>query len=177
LPADRRRSRLERPVRRGSDGHPDQLHVEARLPGRKGQRLRPREHDLDPDLPHRRDDLGRQLLEDQGAGEPQMSTLDQPIARPAAEAQPEARKLVPRRRPPLRDTWWRHLVAWVAIVISLFPVAYIFSAAFSANASLEGSSLIPAHVTLENFRHLFYGSKAVSEQIFASVHYWRWYAN
>ena len=106
-----------------------------------------------------------------------MSTLDQPIARPAAEAQPEARKLVPHKRPPFRDTWWRHLVAWVAIAVSLFPVAYIVSAAFSTNAALEGSSLIPSQVTLANFDHLFNGSKAVSEQIFSSVHYWRWYAN
>jgi arabinogalactan oligomer / maltooligosaccharide transport system permease protein len=106
-----------------------------------------------------------------------MSTLEQPIPRAAAEAEPQARKLAPRKRPPFREVWWRHLVAWVSIVICLFPVAYILSAAFSADASLEGSSLIPASLTLDNFRHLFFGSKAVSEQIFASVHYWRWYLN
>jgi arabinogalactan oligomer/maltooligosaccharide transport system permease protein len=106
-----------------------------------------------------------------------VSSLEQPSARAAVEAQPVARKLTPHKRPPIRDTWWRHLVAWIAIVVSLFPVAYIVSAAFSTNAALEGSSLIPSHVTLANFDHLFNGSKAVSEQIFSSVHYWRWYMN
>ena len=43
--------------------------------------------------------------------------------------------------------------------------------------SLTGSSLIPQHVTLVNFTHLLHGSKAVSEQIFSSVHYARWYLN
>jgi arabinogalactan oligomer / maltooligosaccharide transport system permease protein len=107
-----------------------------------------------------------------------LSTIDQPIAQPAAQAEPAVvAKRAPHRRPPLKDTWWRHLVALVAIAISLFPVAYIISAAFSADASLTGTSLIPQHVTLANFDHLFNGSKAVSEQIFSSVHYWRWYAN
>ena len=38
----------------GSHGHPDQLHVQARLRGGQGQRLRARERRLDPDLLHRR---------------------------------------------------------------------------------------------------------------------------
>jgi arabinogalactan oligomer/maltooligosaccharide transport system permease protein len=106
-----------------------------------------------------------------------MSTVDQPVPVAAAQAAARAEKLSPHKRPPFREVWWRHVVAWVAIVICLFPVAYIVSAAFSSNASLEGSSLIPAHLTLDNFRHLFFGSKAVSEQIFSSVHYGRWYLN
>ena len=54
-----------------------------------------------------------------------MSTVDQPIPLPTAEAKPRAKKLVPHRRPPFRDVWWRHLVAWIAIAVSLFPIAYI----------------------------------------------------
>jgi arabinogalactan oligomer/maltooligosaccharide transport system permease protein len=105
-----------------------------------------------------------------------MSTLEQPIARAAAEA-PGVLTRKSRNRPSLRDTWWRHLIAIIAVVVSLFPVAYIVSAAFDANASLTGSSLIPAHLTLHNFGNLLHGSKAVSEQIFSSVHYGRWYLN
>ncbi len=90
-----------------------------------------------------------------------MSTLEQPIAQAAAQAQPTVK--VPKSRPPFRDTWWRHLVALVAIAVSLFPIVYVLSAAFSADASLTGSSLIPAHLTLDNFDKLFNGSKAVSE--------------
>ena len=108
-----------------------------------------------------------------------MSIYEQPVAQAAAQAKAPARtkKLSPHPRPSFKETWWRHLVAWLAIVVSLFPIAYIVSAAFSADASLTGSSLIPQHVTLVNFTHLFHGSKAVSEQIFSSVHYWRWYLN
>jgi arabinogalactan oligomer / maltooligosaccharide transport system permease protein len=101
-----------------------------------------------------------------------MSTVEQVAG---AGAKVATRKV--KKRPKWKDTWWRHLIAWVAIAISLFPVAYIISAAFSANASLTGSSLIPSNLTLENFSHLINGSKAVSEQIFSSVHYARWYLN
>src|SRR5439155_6524587 len=94
-----------------------------------------------------------------------------------AVAEPRAAERRVRKRPRWKDTWWRHLVAILAVVVSLFPIAYIVSAAFSANASLTGSTLIPSHVTLVNFTHLIHGSKAVSEQIFSSVHYGRWYLN
>ena len=55
-------------------------------------------------------------------------------------------------RPLLAGTWWRHLIAIVAIVFAVFPVAYIASAAFSADGTLTGASLIPRDVTLDNFR-------------------------
>jgi arabinogalactan oligomer/maltooligosaccharide transport system permease protein len=101
-----------------------------------------------------------------------MSTVEQAAG---SGVQVATRKV--KRRPKWRDTWWRHLIAWVAIAISLFPIAYIVSAAFNADASLTGSSLIPSKLTLLNFRHLIFGSKAVSEQIFSAVHYGRWYLN
>jgi arabinogalactan oligomer/maltooligosaccharide transport system permease protein len=81
------------------------------------------------------------------------------------------------RRPPLPENWWRHLVALAAVAIALFPILYILSASINRDPSLTGSTIVPTHVTFDNFRHLIVGSKATSEQIFASVHYLRWYAN
>lgn len=80
-------------------------------------------------------------------------------------------------RPPLRKVWWRHAIGLVAVVVSLFPVAYIISAAFNADASLTGSTIIPRRVTLENFSALLHGSKAAHEQTLTSIHYLRWYGN
>jgi arabinogalactan oligomer / maltooligosaccharide transport system permease protein len=83
-----------------------------------------------------------------------------------------------KRRPALPDTWWRHAIALGAVVVSLFPVAYIVSAAFSGNPSLVSSSLIPAHVTLKNFHSLFSGLKSTTgHATFADAHYGWWFAN
>ncbi|HEY8727628.1 MAG TPA: hypothetical protein VIL91_13130, partial [Gaiellaceae bacterium] len=60
-----------------------------------------------------------------------------------------------KKRPGLADTWWRHVIALIGVVIALFPVAYIVSAAFNGDNSLRGSSLIPSKLTLDNFRSLF----------------------
>ena len=97
----------------------------------------------------------------------------------------EAELTVPRsaerrrkKGPSFSDTWWRHLIAIVAAVISLFPVAYIFSAAFNADSSLSGSSLIPHHVTLDNFRSLFGNQQHVTgHATFQNAHYVRWFVN
>ena len=97
----------------------------------------------------------------------------------------EAELTVPRsaerrrkKGPSFSDTWWRHLIAIVAAVISLVPVAYIISAAFNADSSLSGSSLIPHHVTLDNFRSLFGNQQHVTgHATFQNAHYVRWFVN
>jgi arabinogalactan oligomer / maltooligosaccharide transport system permease protein len=60
----------------------------------------------------------------------------------------------PSRRQRLKDTWWRHVVGILGILISLFPVAYVVSAAFNRDNTLSGASLIPVHVTTDNFSNL-----------------------
>ncbi len=83
-----------------------------------------------------------------------------------------------KRRPRLPDTWWRHAIALIAVVVSLFPVAYIISAAFNGDNSLTGSSLIPRRVTLDNFRSLFEGQRETTgHATFAEAHYLSWFAN
>ena len=67
-----------------------------------------------------------------------------------------------------RGNWWRHVVAVLALLFALFPVAYVTSAAFNADQSLTGASLIPRAVTFDNFRALFNDPEAP---------YLRWLAN
>jgi arabinogalactan oligomer/maltooligosaccharide transport system permease protein len=101
-----------------------------------------------------------------------MSTREAELTAPVARE---------RRRKPgrgLRDTWWRHAIAVVAAVAALFPVAYIVSAAFNADQSLGGSSLIPRRVTFDNFRSLFSGQRHVTgHATFQNAHYLAWFAN
>ena len=82
-----------------------------------------------------------------------MTSIDQPVDAAAQPRVAERRKR--RRRPILEGNWWRHLVAWAAIAIALLPVAYVVSAAFNADQTLRGSSLIPRSVTLQNFKDIF----------------------
>lgn len=112
----------------------------------------------------------------EGASKRSPTGIEQVAAAWAARRAKEAETPAPRG-PGIRKTWWRHAVAIAAVVVSLFPVAYIISAAFNADASLTGSTIIPSRLTLHNFGLLLHGSKAASESTFASVHYVRWYAN
>jgi ABC-type sugar transport system permease subunit len=136
----------------------------------QGPGLRPRYGDLDSHLRDRRDDLRGLVLAHQSTGEPRMSTREAELSVPATK---EHRK---KKGPSFADTWWRHLLALIAAVISLFPVAYIISAAFNADDSLSGASLIPRHVTLDNFRSLFSGQRHVTgHATFQDAHYLRWF--
>jgi len=90
--------------------------------------------------------------------------------------------VVAERRQPKRrrfaQNWWRHAVALIALVFALFPVAYVLSAAFNGDNSLSGSSLIPRHVTFDNFRTLFVGQKnTTGHATFQNAHYASWFAN
>jgi len=84
-----------------------------------------------------------------------------------------------RKKPPkLADTWWRHAIAIVAVLAALFPVAWVVSAAFNGDNSLSGSSLIPRHVTLDNFRTLFTGQQnTTGHATFQDAHYLAWFGN
>jgi arabinogalactan oligomer/maltooligosaccharide transport system permease protein len=103
-----------------------------------------------------------------------VSTLEQ---RAAALPVVRAEQKRGPRRPKLRDTWWRHVVAIVAIVIALFPVVYIISAAFTGNPSLAGSSLIPKHLTLQNFKALFSAGNSTTDITSNAANYGHWIVN
>jgi ABC-type maltose transport system permease subunit len=54
-----------------------------------------------------------------------------------------------------RELGWRHVVAIVGVLFSLYPVVWILSAAFNSVDNLQTARLIPADVTGANFRELF----------------------
>jgi arabinogalactan oligomer / maltooligosaccharide transport system permease protein len=55
----------------------------------------------------------------------------------------------------LRELGWRHLVAWIAILFAMYPVAWIVSASFNRIQSLVAARLIPRQITTDNFTSLF----------------------
>ncbi|MFN8223239.1 MAG: sugar ABC transporter permease [Gaiellales bacterium] len=75
-------------------------------------------------------------------------------------------------RPGLGDTWWRHAVAIIAVAFAVFPAVYVVSAAFNADQSISGASVIPREVTLDNFRELFNPPSDKSETAYP-----RWFVN
>jgi arabinogalactan oligomer / maltooligosaccharide transport system permease protein len=77
----------------------------------------------------------------------------------------------------LKDTWWRHAVGIVAIVVSLFPVAYTVSSAFNRDNTLQGASLIPVHVTTANFTNLLHNRVADQSGGFSDAPYLHWILN
>jgi arabinogalactan oligomer / maltooligosaccharide transport system permease protein len=101
-----------------------------------------------------------------------MTTLEQTEAIPRARAV-ERR---PRRRR-LGDMWWRHLVALVALFFTLFPIVYIVSSAFNADQTLSASTLIPRHITLDNFRDILSGELVSAGNNVLPIPYLSWYRN
>lgn len=98
-----------------------------------------------------------------------MSTLDESLAVPAG-------RTAVRRGPRLRrltENWWRHAIGIVAAVWALFPIAYIVSAAFNADSTLNGASLIPRSFTFHNFKQLFAGGNLTKH--FASAADYPWW--
>jgi arabinogalactan oligomer/maltooligosaccharide transport system permease protein len=94
----------------------------------------------------------------------------------AASGSQAKRRQAPRSK--LRDTWWRHLVALIAIAFALFPVVYIISGAFNADDTLAAAKLIPRKVTFDNFTELFTNKKENARATGTnSSHYARWYIN
>jgi arabinogalactan oligomer/maltooligosaccharide transport system permease protein len=103
-----------------------------------------------------------------------VSTAERQAELPVAVARERRRKQGPR----FADTWWRHAIALLAVLSALFPVAYIASAAFNADNSLSGSSLIPHHVTFDNFKSLFTSQQHVTgHATFQNAHYLAWFLN
>ena len=104
----------------------------------------------------------------------------------------EHRSTRPHRPPPLAGSasrrgaaaaasaapgnWWRHLVAIVAIVIALFPVVYVVSAAFNARPVADAAE--PRSRASSRCTTSACSSRLQpSEQTFAAAHYVRWFVN
>ena len=142
---------------------------------RQGPGLRARGRLHDRHLPDRRDDLGGLLLPHEGTGEHQLSVITAALerVRPRALARRER-----KRRPKLRDTWWRHIVGIVAVLVSLFPIWFVASAAFNRDNSVSGTSFLPTHFTLHNFSAILLNHVPDrSSTGYVSSSFLRWFAN
>ena len=102
-----------------------------------------------------------------------MSAADETLQR--VEPRVAERRRLPR--PSFKGDWWRHLVALIACGVALFPIAYVASAAFNADQSLGGASLIPRDLTLENFREIISPDPAKSQLQSSTSRYPTWLAN
>jgi arabinogalactan oligomer/maltooligosaccharide transport system permease protein len=89
----------------------------------------------------------------------------------------DTRTKSPKQKVRFKDTWWRHLVGIVGIVVSLFPVVYVISSAFNRDNTLQGASLIPVHVTTNNFRDLLRNHVADTSGGFSDAPYLSWVLN
>lgn len=78
----------------------------------------------------------------------------------------------PAPRMSLGASWWRHVVALVAVAVAVLPVLIVVSAAFNADQTLSGARLVPRSITLDNFRTLFDPPADWGE-----THYGRWLLN
>jgi arabinogalactan oligomer/maltooligosaccharide transport system permease protein len=97
-----------------------------------------------------------------------MTSIDQPLDL----ATPKVAERRSPRRPTLRGNWWRHAIALAAVAVAMIPLAYVVSAAFNADQTLQGSSLIPRAVTLQNFQDIFHDPDPRHD-----TRYWNWYGN
>jgi arabinogalactan oligomer/maltooligosaccharide transport system permease protein len=95
-----------------------------------------------------------------------------------AIAQPRALEAPAPSRPKLKDTWWRHVVALLAIAFSLFPVVFVTSAAFDTSNSVSGTHVLPTNATLDNFKQIV--TNTVEDQSATGnvdSQYLRWFGN
>jgi arabinogalactan oligomer/maltooligosaccharide transport system permease protein len=63
-------------------------------------------------------------------------------------------------------TWWKYVLAAVALVWALFPIVFIVSAALNPSGTLSTTQLMPKNIGLDNFTELF-----------DLRPYWAWYRN
>ena len=112
-----------------------------------------------------------------------MSELSTPAAvagaPAAAEAAVGARAAVrkPGSRPRIKEVWWRHVVGVIGVVVALFPVVYIVSSSFNAQNNLQSATVIPAHVTLNNFSDLLHNKIKGNTGAVQDAPYLHWFLN
>src|SRR5581483_3234725 len=83
----------------------------------------------------------------------------------------------PSGRPKFKDTWWRHAVAIVAMVVALFPVVYIVSSSINADNTIQEAQLVPSHTTLHNFGALLHNDVIANTGAKQDVPYIHWFLN
>jgi arabinogalactan oligomer / maltooligosaccharide transport system permease protein len=80
-----------------------------------------------------------------------MSSISDALTLAAPRA---AEKVQPPRRSS-RRVWWRHGLAILALVWSLFPIVFIISAALNPSGTMNTAELLPKNVSMANYDALF----------------------
>src|SRR5665648_607125 len=70
-------------------------------------------------------------------------------------AVPHAAENVQPPRRSSRRVWWRHGLAILALVWSLFPIVFIISAALNPSGTLNTAELLPKNISMTNYDALF----------------------
>ena len=77
-------------------------------------------------------------------------------AMPLAISHPVRKAESARPRPgSFRRVWWRHGLAVLALIWSLFPIVFIISAALNPSGTMNTAELFPKNVSMTNFDALF----------------------
>jgi len=77
-------------------------------------------------------------------------------AMPLAISHPVRKAESARPRPgSFRRVWWRHGLAVLALIWSLFPIVFIISAALNPSGTMNTAELFPKNVSMANFDALF----------------------
>jgi arabinogalactan oligomer / maltooligosaccharide transport system permease protein len=79
-----------------------------------------------------------------------------PVVLPPVEI--DVPRAVEKAQPPRRSSrgvWWRHGLAILALVWSLFPIVFIISAALNPSGTMNTAELFPKNVSMTNFDALF----------------------
>ena len=99
-------------------------------------------------------DLGCLVPADLSLENDEMSTTERTRRPPPSRRRRRWPVKRPSRRPPFRDTWWRHLVGIIALFVGSLPGAvYIVSSAFNAKTP-RSATVIPSDFTTKHFRNL-----------------------
>jgi arabinogalactan oligomer/maltooligosaccharide transport system permease protein len=55
----------------------------------------------------------------------------------------------------LKTVGWRHIIAIIAVMFSLYPVLYIVSASLSGDGNLANATIIPRDISLDSYKEFF----------------------
>ncbi|MBC7560933.1 MAG: sugar ABC transporter permease [Dermatophilaceae bacterium] len=78
-----------------------------------------------------------------------------PLAVPHSVDKAESAQPVRPRPGSFRRVWWRHGLAILALVWSLFPIVFIISAALNPSGTMNTAELFPNNISMTNYDALF----------------------
>ena len=86
-----------------------------------------------------------------------MSTLSEalPLEVPNTVGKAETAQPARSRQGSFRRVWWRHGLAILALIWSLFPIVFIISAALNPSGTMNTAELFPKNISMTNFDALF----------------------